>query len=432
MSTAEDVAKTITLTGTDADGDSLTFKVSTLPASGQLYDGTGTGGHHVVAGDLPYTVTDGAGKVTFDPTADFNGSDNFAFLANDGTVNSAGAATVNVTVTGSTTRPMRSTTRPPSPRTARSRPASWATTAGPGQRVRPDADHHGRRPAPSTARSPSPARPRPTPRPPTTTAPTASPTPHRRRHDQRRPDPQDHTATVSITVTEVNDAPTAHQRLGDRRRGRLGHPHRRPGQRPQGPGQRVRPDPDRHRRDPGPSTARSPSTARHDLHPDRRLQRPRQLHLHDPRQRHDQRHRRSQTTRPRSASPSPRSTTRPRGRRHGHRRRGRTGTTSVLGNDIKGPANESGQTLTVTVRTAIGGTVTTDGTTTIFTPAADYNGPASYHLHIPRRRHHQRHCRSDDRARPPSTLRSPRSTTRRPPTTTRRRPTRTTRSTSTS
>ena len=129
VSTAEDVAKTITLTGTDADGDSLTFKVSTLPASGQLYDGTGTGGHHVVAGDLPYTVTDGAGKVTFDPTADFNGSDSFAFLANDGTVDSAGAATVSVTVTEVNDAPTRSMTARPSPRTTRSRPASWATTA---------------------------------------------------------------------------------------------------------------------------------------------------------------------------------------------------------------------------------------------------------------------------------------------------------------
>ena len=54
-------------------------------------------------------------------------------------------------------------------------------------------------------------------------------------------------------------------------------------------------------------------------------------------------------------------------------------TTSVLGNDSKGPANESGQTLTVTsVTQGAHGTVTTDGTTTTYTPAADYNGPDSY------------------------------------------------------
>ena len=143
MSTAEDVAKTITLTGTDADGDSLTFKVSTLPASGQLYDGTGTGGHHVVAGDLPYTVTDGAGKVTFDPTADFNGSDNFAFLANDGTVNSAGAATVNVTVTEVNDAPDGGQRRGHCRRRQLGhdqRPGQ--RQQGPGQRERPEPHHH--------------------------------------------------------------------------------------------------------------------------------------------------------------------------------------------------------------------------------------------------------------------------------------------------
>ena len=92
------MAKTITLTGTDVDGDSLTFIVTGLPTNGQLYDGTGTAGHHITLGDLPYTVTDPAGNVTYDPNADFNGIDSFIFKANDGTVDSDDAAVVTITV----------------------------------------------------------------------------------------------------------------------------------------------------------------------------------------------------------------------------------------------------------------------------------------------------------------------------------------------
>src|SRR5262249_58247983 len=44
-----------------------------------------------------------------------------------------------------------------------------------------------------------------------------------------------------------------------------------------------------------------------------------------------------------------------------------------------GPANESGQSLTVTaVSTAVGGTVQLVGSDAIFTPFADYAGPASF------------------------------------------------------
>ncbi|MFC1597391.1 tandem-95 repeat protein [Planctomycetota bacterium] len=48
---------------------------------------------------------------------------------------------------------------------------------------------------------------------------------------------------------------------------------------------------------------------------------------------------------------------------------------AVLTNDSKGPANESGQTLTVTSASALHGTVTINaGTTLTYTPDADYNG----------------------------------------------------------
>ena len=56
-----------------------------------------------------------------------------------------------------------------------------------------------------------------------------------------------------------------------------------------------------------------------------------------------------------------------------------TVTTSVLANDSRGPANESGQTLTVTAVTqGANGTVTTNGTTMTYTPNANYNGPDTY------------------------------------------------------
>src|SRR5438552_2586387 len=52
---------------------------------------------------------------------------------------------------------------------------------------------------------------------------------------------------------------------------------------------------------------------------------------------------------------------------------------TLLANDLRGPANESGQTLTIiAVDSAVGGTVALSGTDVIFTPAADFNGAASF------------------------------------------------------
>ena len=51
----------------------------------------------------------------------------------------------------------------------------------------------------------------------------------------------------------------------------------------------------------------------------------------------------------------------------------------LTNNDSKGPANESGQTLTITaVGSAVGGTVEISGTNVIFHPTADFNGTASF------------------------------------------------------
>src|SRR5439155_1144040 len=69
VTTAEDTAAPIVLTGSDVDGDALTFTIATQPAHGTL---TGT-----------------APNVTYTPVANYNGPDSFTFKANDGTVDSS-------------------------------------------------------------------------------------------------------------------------------------------------------------------------------------------------------------------------------------------------------------------------------------------------------------------------------------------------------
>ena len=78
VTTAEDTAVAITLTGSDVDGDSLTYSLVTLPANG------------VLSGTAP--------NLTYTPALNFNGSDSFTFKVKDGTVDSV-PATVSITVT---------------------------------------------------------------------------------------------------------------------------------------------------------------------------------------------------------------------------------------------------------------------------------------------------------------------------------------------
>ena len=86
MTTAEDTAKAITLSGSDVEGNPLTYSVVTNPAHGTL------------SGTAP--------NLTYTPATNYNGSDSFTFKVNDGTVDSAVAA-INITVTRSTMRPSR-------------------------------------------------------------------------------------------------------------------------------------------------------------------------------------------------------------------------------------------------------------------------------------------------------------------------------------
>ena len=78
VSTPEDTALAITLTGSDADGDALAYAIADDPDHGTL---TGT---------IPY--------LTYTPDPDYNGPDSFAFTVSDGTVNSD-PATVSINVT---------------------------------------------------------------------------------------------------------------------------------------------------------------------------------------------------------------------------------------------------------------------------------------------------------------------------------------------
>lgn len=91
--TDEDTSKTLTLTGSDADGDDVTFEITSLPTHGVLYDGTGTSGAPLSS--LPFEVT--GATVTYRPNAGYNGPDDFGFRAFDGaTASTAAAMTLSV------------------------------------------------------------------------------------------------------------------------------------------------------------------------------------------------------------------------------------------------------------------------------------------------------------------------------------------------
>ncbi len=77
VTTDEDTSRAITLSATDADGDTLSYAVTTQPSHGTL------------SGTAP--------ALTYKPAANYHGSDSFQFKANDGTADSA-EASVSITV----------------------------------------------------------------------------------------------------------------------------------------------------------------------------------------------------------------------------------------------------------------------------------------------------------------------------------------------
>jgi len=81
--TDEENSITITLTGSDPDGNALTYAIAQQPSNGTVSD--------------PVVNSDGTVTVVYTPNTNFNGADSFTFTVNDGTVDSAAAA-VDITV----------------------------------------------------------------------------------------------------------------------------------------------------------------------------------------------------------------------------------------------------------------------------------------------------------------------------------------------
>jgi hypothetical protein len=87
VTTDEDVAKAITLAGSDVEGGALTYTVTAGPTHG--------------------TLTGSAANRTYTPQANYNGSDSFKFKVNDGVADSA-EATVSITVAAVNDAPVNS------------------------------------------------------------------------------------------------------------------------------------------------------------------------------------------------------------------------------------------------------------------------------------------------------------------------------------
>jgi len=78
VTTTEDAAKLITLTGSDVDGNTLAYSIVAAPDHGTL------------SGSAP--------NLTYTPASNYNGPDGFTFKVNDGAVDS-NIATVSITIT---------------------------------------------------------------------------------------------------------------------------------------------------------------------------------------------------------------------------------------------------------------------------------------------------------------------------------------------
>ncbi|MBW1671555.1 MAG: tandem-95 repeat protein, partial [Deltaproteobacteria bacterium] len=83
VQTSEDVALPVLVTGSDLDGDALTFTITSSPGSGFLSTLT--------------QISQTTAEVTYTPNPDFNGADSFTFKVDDGK-GGAADATISVTV----------------------------------------------------------------------------------------------------------------------------------------------------------------------------------------------------------------------------------------------------------------------------------------------------------------------------------------------
>ncbi|MDA7731748.1 Ig-like domain-containing protein, partial [Flavobacteriaceae bacterium] len=100
VAATEQTEVTITLVGTDAESDAITFIVSTLPTNGTLSDN----GTVITADDLPKTTT--SSDVVYVSTSDIATSDSFTFKVNDGSEDSE-AATVSLAITAVNDEPTK-------------------------------------------------------------------------------------------------------------------------------------------------------------------------------------------------------------------------------------------------------------------------------------------------------------------------------------
>ena len=82
----------ITLAGTDADGDPLTFIITALPTTGTVVAGPDT----LTADDLPYTAA--SATMTYTTADPDTGAKTLQFKVSDGTAESAQAATITIVV----------------------------------------------------------------------------------------------------------------------------------------------------------------------------------------------------------------------------------------------------------------------------------------------------------------------------------------------
>ncbi|MDA9330322.1 Ig-like domain-containing protein, partial [bacterium] len=100
VAATEQTEFTISLAGTDADSDTLSYVISTLPTNGTLSDS----GTVITSDDLPKTTT--STDVVYVSTSDTATSDSFTFKVNDGTVDSE-AATVSIAITAVNDEPTK-------------------------------------------------------------------------------------------------------------------------------------------------------------------------------------------------------------------------------------------------------------------------------------------------------------------------------------